>query len=303
MGPLDNSATTVLGWDYPGRGTCVSKQRMVDTCFWDDGYVAALDPSEKLLFLYLLTNPVANICGIYEITKKRMALDTGFTNEVVDTILDRLERDGKAVYRDGWVAVKNWIKHQNTKSEDTRKGITRQLKEVPDSLAGWVKGGPLPAPYRPPTGPLLPNLTLPNLTRPNLTRPKKDAVALRAPARKSRDSYWRECGDLITERGGTWAAGSKEAVSLDRLFAWAKKREGENWQRFFHDFLDGAWALHGGKVMGLTPKDVEFWKMQPYTPSRLLSNAVGICAVLETIAERNREPTKAEFDRITVGIK
>ena len=44
----------------------MSKQRSVDTCFWDDRYITQLDPSEKLLFLYLLTNTLTNICGVYQ---------------------------------------------------------------------------------------------------------------------------------------------------------------------------------------------------------------------------------------------
>ena len=33
----------------------MSKKRYVNTVFWDDAYITNLDPSEKLIFIYLLT--------------------------------------------------------------------------------------------------------------------------------------------------------------------------------------------------------------------------------------------------------
>ena len=56
---------------------------MVNTKFWDDTYIVTLDPIEKLLYLYFLTNPLTNICGIYEIQLRRVAFDTGIDKEVV----------------------------------------------------------------------------------------------------------------------------------------------------------------------------------------------------------------------------
>ena len=43
-----------------------NKQRYVNTRFWNDTYVSSLDPIEKLLFIYLLTNEHTNISGVYE---------------------------------------------------------------------------------------------------------------------------------------------------------------------------------------------------------------------------------------------
>ena len=123
----------------------MSKQRLIDTRFWDDSYVLTLDPSEKLLFLYLLTNPLTAICGVYEVALRRIAFDTGFDADTVTRILGRLERDGRCVYRDGWIALHNWLKYQ-TASPRVRQGIEAQLKGVPSELAGYVRGESLPEP-------------------------------------------------------------------------------------------------------------------------------------------------------------
>lgn len=118
----------------------MSKQRLVDTCFWDDRYVARLDPSEKLLFLYLLTNPLTSICGVYQIEIRRIAFDTGFDADTVKRMLDRFERDNRCLYRDGWVAMRNWIKHQ-TGSPKVQQGIRAQLQEVPEELRKYIGYG------------------------------------------------------------------------------------------------------------------------------------------------------------------
>lgn len=144
----------------------MSRQRQIDTCFWDDSYIIQMDPSEKLLFLYLLTNPLTTICGVYEISIRRIAFDTGFEQDTVKRMLDRFERDGRCIYRDGWIAMRNWIKHQNVRSDDTLKGIQRQMKLVPPDLAKYVESGEMPAGGGGPIGPLVPNLTKPNLTQP-----------------------------------------------------------------------------------------------------------------------------------------
>jgi len=56
-------------------------QRIVKDEFWTDPYIEDLDPSEKLLFLYLITNPLCNVAGIYESQITRIAYETGFEKE------------------------------------------------------------------------------------------------------------------------------------------------------------------------------------------------------------------------------
>lgn len=138
---------------------------MVDTIFWEDNYTANLDPIEKLLFLYCLTNSSTNICGIYQITLKKIAVETGIDKEMVEKILTRFERDSKVVYRDGWLALKNFIKHQNQKSPQVKKGIERELELVPEYIKVILEGMD----------------TLSHLTQPNLTQPNSILGAPRKP--------------------------------------------------------------------------------------------------------------------------
>lgn len=119
----------------------MSKKRYINTTLWRDEYIASLDPSEKLLFIYLLTCPDTTIAGIYQIPIKIIAADTGFDSDMVIKILARFETDGKVLYRDGWVAIKNFIKHQNCCSPTVAAGIDRELKVAPEELKAFVGYG------------------------------------------------------------------------------------------------------------------------------------------------------------------
>lgn len=115
----------------------MSKNRYVDTKFWDDTFIAQCDPIEKLLFLYFLTNPLTNISGIYEIMLKRIAFDTGIDKEMVLKILERFEKSDKMKYKDGWIALANFIEHQKL-NPSIEKGIKKEWGKAPEPLKKWV---------------------------------------------------------------------------------------------------------------------------------------------------------------------
>jgi hypothetical protein len=148
----------------------MAQKRFINTRFWDDSYIVDLDPIEKLLFMYCLSNPLTNIAGIYEITARKIAFDTGIDKDMVLKVLGRFQRDGKMVYKDDYLIIVNFVKHQ-TSNPSVEKGIKRVFSELPqhivdlydsytnkDSLGtDCVESGS--------------NYTLLNLTKPNLTKP------------------------------------------------------------------------------------------------------------------------------------
>jgi len=128
---------------------------MVSDSFWTDTYVSNLDPVEKLLFLYLLTNPLCNIAGIYEIQVRRIAFDTGIEEQMVEKLLKRFQKDGKLMRCDTWILLVNHAKHQSYKNPNVTKGISRIIEELPEkvkALKGFER---------------LSHFTLLNLTLPN----------------------------------------------------------------------------------------------------------------------------------------
>jgi hypothetical protein len=122
----------------------MAKQRYINTKFWSDTWISDLDPVEKLLFLYLLTNERTNICGIYELPLKIMSVESGIEKEMIERILRRFEKHNKVVYRNGWVKMINFIKHQDTGSEKIKQGIDLCLKLVPKDILDTLS---IPYPY------------------------------------------------------------------------------------------------------------------------------------------------------------
>lgn len=117
----------------------MSTQRYIDTSFWDDSWVQELDPSEKLLYIYLLTNPLTNIAGVMELTVKRICFDTGFNSDTVTHILRKFE-DAKKVYRyNNFIIIRNFPKHQQLKSDNVIKGIAAILCKLPDDLLCYLE--------------------------------------------------------------------------------------------------------------------------------------------------------------------
>ena len=112
----------------------MSKSRVINTRFWDDNYTSNLDPIEKLMFLYFLTNTSTNISGIYEIPIKKIANETGIDKEMVLKIIDRFTKDKKIFYHEGWVCVRNFIKNQNQRSPKVIRGIEIEITAIPQVI-------------------------------------------------------------------------------------------------------------------------------------------------------------------------
>lgn len=111
----------------------MSKQRYIQDSFWTDPYIDKLSPDSKLVFVYLLTNPMANIAGVYEIRSKRIAYETGYDVEVIENILKKFVLDGKIVRLNEWIVIVNHLKHQYLGSK-TAEGVNRIINGAPKEI-------------------------------------------------------------------------------------------------------------------------------------------------------------------------
>lgn len=115
----------------------MAKVRMVNTRFWSDGFVREhLNPLDRYLFLYFLTNEKTNICGVYELPLSTIASETGLDREMLVKMLKRLK--GKIDYIDGWVVIRNFMKYQNADSPKIKAGIARSIKDIPLKIREFV---------------------------------------------------------------------------------------------------------------------------------------------------------------------
>jgi len=113
----------------------MAKERIVNVRFWRDNYIVSLKPDARLLFLWAITNPATELCGAYETPLPTIEAETGIKAKRLREIFAQFEADGKMLFRDGWVIVRNFAKHQHGTSTNIKAGIARTLNDCPD----WVK--------------------------------------------------------------------------------------------------------------------------------------------------------------------
>jgi len=111
----------------------MSKLRSVSTAFWSDPFIEELNPNEKLLFLYFITNEKTNMLGIYEVSIKKISYDTGMNKEVIEDALKEFETLKKVKYINNHVILVNFIKHQNY-NPNMKKSAIDVYNDLPNCL-------------------------------------------------------------------------------------------------------------------------------------------------------------------------
>ncbi|MEB3054485.1 DnaD domain protein [Bacillus pseudomycoides] len=111
--------------------------RPVQVSFWQDAKVIEeMTPEDKLFNLYLLTNPCTTQIGVYQITKKQMAFDLGYSMESINALLDRFENHHKLVKYNPEtreLAIINWGKYNlNRGGKPIEDCVRKELDGVTD---------------------------------------------------------------------------------------------------------------------------------------------------------------------------
>lgn len=122
----------------PGKG----EFRQFHTRFWASPFVDELDPSEKLLYMYMITSPQSNMEGVYRTTLKRIAFETGLERDAVQRIAERFEDAGQAgLYFDTdqacWVVVCQAPEHMNS-SPQIMRHASQVYQSVPDEVMDYA---------------------------------------------------------------------------------------------------------------------------------------------------------------------
>lgn len=108
--------------------------RNISISFWTDLKVNDdFTPEDRYFFLYLLTNPHTNICGCYEISIKQMGRETGYNDDTVKRLIQRMEKVHKVIeydYKTQEVFVYNWSKYNWSKSEKLAISVKKVSERI-----------------------------------------------------------------------------------------------------------------------------------------------------------------------------
>lgn len=108
----------------------MAEYRTIRMAFWNDPFVEELEAGEKLLYLYLFTCPHTNNLGILEVSRRKIAFETGLDVETVNAGLQKLEKAGKIVTDATFILLTRFIRHQTTTSPKIAQALKGMLAGV-----------------------------------------------------------------------------------------------------------------------------------------------------------------------------
>jgi len=97
--------------------------------FWNDPDNEKLTPATKLVFIYLFSCPQRTQSGIFSISKKRIAFDTGLQINIVEKALDKLIEKRRVKYDGEILWIVNFVKHQVSSSPKVIKRMSTDIKQ------------------------------------------------------------------------------------------------------------------------------------------------------------------------------
>ena len=108
--------------------------KQVQDKFWQNEFVLQLQPEERYFYMYLITNTMTTLCGIYKFNMKLAELETGLTSEVIEKHLKNFESHGKIIISktSKEIMIVNWFKHNFKSNKKTIATINKELIEVKD---------------------------------------------------------------------------------------------------------------------------------------------------------------------------
>lgn len=112
----------------------MSKLRSINTAIWGDVWFEELTISQKLLFIYCITNEKTNMLGVYEISIRKISFETGIAVKDIEKSFQIFQKAKKIKYSDNRVVLLNYLKHQNYNFNMKKSAI-----EVYNSLPTGLK--------------------------------------------------------------------------------------------------------------------------------------------------------------------
>ncbi|OOQ92578.1 hypothetical protein BW898_23345 [Bacillus cereus] len=106
--------------------------RNVQVNFWQDEFILDLTPEERYFYIYLLTGTKTKQCGIYILPKRLAELETGYSMETVEKLLNRFVEYGKILYdaETKELFIINWLHYNPILNTNVEKCVLRELKTV-----------------------------------------------------------------------------------------------------------------------------------------------------------------------------
>lgn len=115
------------------------KTRIIHTKIWKDPWFADLLPTEKLLFIYFITNEKVNIIHLYEVSSREITFDLGLTTSQIEQAKIKFQKANKLFFKDDYVFLVNAFKYEQYTGEKNDKARQSLLNQLPKPILGWYE--------------------------------------------------------------------------------------------------------------------------------------------------------------------
>lgn len=112
----------------------MANYRNISMNFWTDTKVVDdFSPEDRYIYLYCMTNPHTNLCGCYEVSMKQISRETGYTEEVVERLLRRLDGIHNVIRYNiptKELLILNWCRYNWSESDKLNKPLLAEIRKV-----------------------------------------------------------------------------------------------------------------------------------------------------------------------------
>lgn len=110
------------------------KTRILHTKMWEDEFFAELTPTEKLLFIYYITNLRIGLTGIYELSDRIISFETGLNRDQIEKTNEKFQTAGKIFFNGNWIFVRNANKLGGYNGEKISKAMENEVSLIPTAI-------------------------------------------------------------------------------------------------------------------------------------------------------------------------
>ncbi|MCG4280891.1 DnaD domain-containing protein [Lacticaseibacillus saniviri] len=109
--------------------------RQVHLSIWQDKWFSELESSEKLLWVYLLTNPKTTQSGVYEFSTKYAVFETGLSRKEVEDALQSFIKAERVLYDQETeeIMIVNWLRYNSARSPKVAAVIDKEIESIKSS--------------------------------------------------------------------------------------------------------------------------------------------------------------------------
>lgn len=86
--------------------------RTIDTDIWSNAWFYDLKPAQKVMYIFLFSNPMVSNIGVLEVSRKQFASTTGVSLPTANKFLAELEQDGQVVVDGRLILLTKFIAKQ-----------------------------------------------------------------------------------------------------------------------------------------------------------------------------------------------